>query len=55
MAAFTIVAFVSKGIDKQAYYRERAAEHDCAAHAARSNGNGFKDPLKVSKQKARER
>lgn len=54
-AAFTIVAFISKGIDKETYYRQRAAEHDCAAHAQRQNGNGFKDPLKASKQKARER
>jgi hypothetical protein len=55
MAAFTIVAFISKGLDKEQYYKARAAEHDCAAHAQKQNGNGFKDPLKASKQSAKGR
>ena len=55
MAAFTIVAFISNGIEKQHYYKARAAEHDCAAHAQKQNGNSFKDPLKASKQSAKSR
>jgi hypothetical protein len=58
LAAFTVVAYVSQGVDREQYYRARAAEHDCAEHAKRlagSNGNGFKNPLKASKAAAKAR
>jgi hypothetical protein len=50
---FTVVAFLSQGIDATDYWKARAEEHDCAAHAkmlasARS-GDGTKNPLKASK------
>ena len=54
---FTVVAFLSQGIDAGEYWKARAEEHDCAAHAkmltsARS-GDGTKNPLKASKAAAR--
>jgi len=57
LAAFTVVASISKGVDREQYYKERAAQHDCAEHARKmaSNGNGFKDPLKASKAAAKAR
>jgi hypothetical protein len=50
---FTVVAFLSQGIDAGEYWKARAEEHDCEAHAkvlasARS-GDGTKNPLKASK------
>jgi hypothetical protein len=53
-AAFTVVAFIPKGVDKEAYYRQRAAEHDCSANGKKPE-TGFKDPLKASKERARSR
>jgi hypothetical protein len=56
-AAFTIVGFISQGLDADVYWKERAAEHDCAAHAkyldAQRNADGTKNPLKASKAAAR--
>jgi hypothetical protein len=54
---FTVVAFVSQTINAIEYWRERAEQHDCDAHAkalasARS-GDGTKNPLKASKAAAR--
>lgn len=56
-AAFTVVAMVSKGVDREKYYKERAAQHDCEEHARRlaNNGKTFKNPLKASKAMARAR
>ncbi|HXG65040.1 MAG TPA: hypothetical protein VNO70_08020 [Blastocatellia bacterium] len=54
---FTVVAFVSQGVDAAAYWKQRAEEHDCAAHAkmldAMRGGDGTKNPLKASKAAAR--
>ena len=54
---FTVVAFISQGIDANAYWRARADEHDCAAHekmlSATRSGEGTKNPLKASKAAAR--
>ncbi|MEN3333498.1 MAG: hypothetical protein V7641_2863 [Blastocatellia bacterium] len=54
---FTVVAFLSQGIDAADYWKARAAEHDCAAHAkmldAMRKGDGTKNPLKASKAAAR--
>ena len=52
-SAFTVVAFLSQGIDASEYWKARAEEHDCETHAkqlasARS-GDGTKNPLKASK------
>lgn len=57
LAAFSVVAFISQGVDREQFYKERAAQHDCAEHAKKlaSNGNGFKNPLKVSKAAAKAR
>ena len=54
---FTVVAFISQGIDAASYWKSRAEEHDCDAHAkmlasARS-GDGTRNPLKASKAAAR--
>jgi hypothetical protein len=54
---FTVVAFLSQGIDANDYWKARAEEHDCDGHAkmlasARS-GDGTKNPLKASKAAAR--
>jgi len=54
---FTVVAFISQGIDANEYWKARAEEHDCAAHeklmvTARS-GEASKNPLKASKAAAR--
>ena len=56
-SAFTVVAFISQGIEANEYWKARAEEHDCAAHekmlsSARS-GDGAKNPLKASKAAAR--
>jgi hypothetical protein len=55
--SFTVVAFISQGIDAASYWKTRAEEHDCDSHAkmlasARS-GDGTKNPLKASKAAAR--
>ena len=54
---FTVVAFLSQGINADEYWKARAEEHDCETHAkamasARS-GDGTKNPLKASKAAAR--
>ena len=54
LAAFTVVAFISRELDKNEYYQKRAAEHDCAAHLkAQTQGDGVKNPLKASKAAAK--
>jgi hypothetical protein len=54
---FTIVAFLSQGINASDYWKTRAEEHDCAAHAkameAMKRSDGTKNPLKASKAAAR--
>jgi len=54
---FTVVAFLSQGIDAGEYWKARAQEHDCAAHAksmdAMRRSDGTKNPLKASKAAAR--
>jgi len=57
LVAFSIVAFISQGVDREQFYKERAAGHDCAEHAKKlaSNGNGIKNPLKASKAAAKAR
>ncbi len=58
LAAFTVVAFLSAGVDKEQFYQARASEHDCVAHAkmlAAGNGDGIKNPLKASKAAAKAR
>jgi hypothetical protein len=54
---FTVVAFIAKGIDAASYWRSRAQEHDCEAHAKRlaamRAADGAKNPLKASKAAAR--
>jgi hypothetical protein len=56
-ADFTIVAFLSQGIDASDYWKARAEEHDCEAHAkaldAMRRSDGTKNPLKASKAAAR--
>ncbi|HYV04439.1 MAG TPA: hypothetical protein VFB82_07640 [Blastocatellia bacterium] len=56
-SGFTVVAFLSQGINADEYWKARAEEHDCETHAkalasARS-GDGTKNPLKASKAAAR--
>ncbi len=50
---FTVVAFLSQGIDAGDYWKARAEEHDCDAHAkmlaAMRGSDGTKNPLKASK------
>ena len=58
LAVFSVVAYISQGIDKEDYYKERAAQHDCAEHAKKlqgGNGSGIKNPLKASKAAAKSR
>ena len=54
---FTIVAFLSQAITAAEYWRQRAEEHDCEAHAkamsAMRNSDGTKNPLKASKAAAK--
>lgn len=54
---FTVVAYVSQGIDAAEYWKNRAAEHDCDTHAkmlaAMKSSDGTKNPLKASKAAAR--
>jgi hypothetical protein len=55
--AFTVVAYLSQGINANEYWKGRAEEHDCTAHeklmvTARS-GEASKNPLKASKAAAR--
>ena len=54
---FTVVAFLSGGIDASDYWKTRAEEHDCEAHskalAAMRSGDGTKNPLKASKAAAK--
>ena len=54
---FTVVAFLSQGIDASEYWKARAEEHDCDAHAkaldAMRRSDGTKNPLKASKAAAR--
>lgn len=56
-SAFTVVAYISQGIDAATYWKQRAEEHDCAAHAkaidAMQRSDGTKNPLKASKAAAR--
>ncbi|HKP84924.1 MAG TPA: hypothetical protein VJZ26_02430 [Blastocatellia bacterium] len=56
-SAFTVVAFLSQGIEASEYWKARAEEHDCAAHAkaieAMRKSDGTKNPLKASKAAAR--
>jgi len=56
-SAFTVVAFISQGIDANVYWKARAEEHDCVAHekmlVASRSGEGTKNPLKASKAAAR--
>ena len=51
--AFTVVAFLSQGIDASDYWKARAEEHDCAAHQklldSMKNADGTRNPLKASK------
>ncbi len=50
---FTVVAFISQGIDATSYWKARAEEHDCEAHIkmldAMRRSDGTKNPLKASK------
>jgi hypothetical protein len=50
---FTVVAFLSQGIDAGDYWKARAEEHDCEAHAktlaSMRGSDGTKNPLKASK------
>ena len=54
---FTIVAFLSQAISAAEYWKQRADEHDCEAHAkamaAMRNSDGTKNPLKASKAAAK--
>ncbi|MFY9611358.1 MAG: hypothetical protein WAU45_22450 [Blastocatellia bacterium] len=54
---FTVVAFLSQGINADEYWKARAEEHDCDAHAkslaSSRSGDGTKNPLKASKAAAR--
>ena len=54
---FTVVAFLSQGINADEYWKARAEEHDCDTHAkslATSRlGDASKNPLKASKAAAR--
>jgi hypothetical protein len=54
---FTVVAFIPKGVDADAYWKDRIAEHDAAAHTkyldSMRNADGTKNPLKASKAAAR--
>src|SRR5215813_10497751 len=54
---FTIVAFLSQAITAAEYWKQRAEEHDCDAHAkamaAMRNSDGTKNPLKASKAAAK--
>jgi hypothetical protein len=54
---FTVVAFLSQGINADEYWKARAEEHDCDVHAktlaAARSGDGTKNPLKASKAAAR--
>jgi hypothetical protein len=56
-SAFTVVAFLSQGIQANEYWKARAEEHNCAEHekmlAASRSGEGVKNPLKASKAAAR--
>ena len=56
-ARFTVVAFLSNGINANEYWRARSEEHDCEAHAkavaAMQSGDGTKNPLKASKAAAK--
>lgn len=56
-AKFTIVAVLSQAISASEYWKQRAREHDCAAHAKALEGmrasDGTKNPLKASKAAAR--
>lgn len=56
-SAFTVVAFLSQGIEANEYWKARAEEHDCAAHekmlAGSRSGEATKNPLKASKAAAR--
>lgn len=56
-SAFTVVAYLSQGIEANEYWKARAEEHDCAAHeklmTASRSGEASKNPLKASKAAAR--
>lgn len=57
MSRFTVVAFLSQAINATEYWKTRAAEHDCEAHAkavdAMRTSDGTKNPLKASKAAAK--
>jgi hypothetical protein len=52
-----VVAFISQAISAVEYWKERAAEHDCQAHAkaveTMRSSDGTKNPLKASKAAAK--
>ena len=48
---FTVVAFLSKGIDADEYWKARAEEHDCETHAKSRTTEKVRNPIKVSKSK----
>jgi hypothetical protein len=54
---FTVVAFLSQGIEANEYWKARAEEHDCATHekmlATSRLGESSKNPLKASKAASR--
>ena len=56
-ARFTVVAFLTQAVNAAEYWKQRAEEHDCAAHekmlAAARSSDGTKNPLKASKAAAR--
>ncbi|MBI3951110.1 MAG: hypothetical protein HY314_11730 [Acidobacteria bacterium] len=57
LAVFSVVAFISQRVDREQFYKERAAQHDCAEHAKKlaTSGTGIKNPLKASKAAAKSR
>jgi hypothetical protein len=57
LVAFSVVAYISKGVDRERFYKERAAQHDCVEHAKKltNPGAGIKNPLKASKAAAKSR
>jgi hypothetical protein len=54
---FTVVAYLSQGINADEYWKARAEEHECDTHAKQlatmRSGDGTKNPLKASKAAAK--
>ncbi len=54
---FTVVAFISKGVNAEEYWKEKIGEHDPVAFAktldSMRRADGTKNPLKASKAAAR--